>query len=348
MVTIRDVAKLAGVSESTVSRVLSGSELAIRISDATRQRVLRVAEEMSYRPNPSARALRGKRTNLLGLIVREIDDPFFAQLIEVVSSVAKQKGYDLILGYAKSDVEEALILSDALDPRYCDGLLLLGELGNTRDYHSYLAKIGRAHRLVTLCSGSQERPGPSPSIRVDNRKGTLMALEYLASLGHRQIAFVDGSRLGDLGERRETYCEFMGERFGGVPDGYVQSGSNSYEGGYQATEGLLSLDSPPTAVLAADDTLAVGVLRAASEMGHEVPRDLSVVGFDDVKIAAYLQPALTTVRQPVEDMGKKAVELLLQLLTEDSVPETIPYLLLEPQLIVRDSCAPPAKLGQKI
>jgi LacI family transcriptional regulator len=139
----------------------------------------------------------------------------------------------------------------------------------------------------------------------------------------------------------EVYCEFMQDRFTESRQEYVQLDENSYEGGYRATQRLLSLPHPPTAIFATDDTMAIGALSAASDMGRLVPRDVSVIGFDDVKIAAYLRPALTTVRQPIEKIGEKAVELLLEMIREGSTPDPLPRLLIEPELVVRDSCAEP-------
>jgi DNA-binding LacI/PurR family transcriptional regulator len=342
-ITIRDVADQAGVSESTVSRVLSGSKTQIAIGQETRERVLQVAEELGYSPHPAARALRGKGTNLLGLIVRDIDDLFFAELIKVIGDAAKQSQYDLVLGYARDDPAEALALSEVLDLRRCDGLFLLGDLKESPQDRTFLANIGKAHLIVAVGRGSQELVHNIPSICIDNRKGAFMALSYLVRLGHRRIAFIDGGRVGDLWERTEAYREFMRERFGGVCQQHVQSDENSYEGGYRAMKKLLALSSFPTAVFAADDTMAIGALKAASDMGYAVPEDVSVIGFDDINIAAYLQPALTTIRQPIGRMGEKAVELLLEMVREKSVPATVPHLLMEPELIIRDSCAPPSR-----
>ncbi len=342
-ITIRDVALLAGVSESTVSRVLSGAETPITISDETRARVVQAAKELGYRPHPSARALRGKGSNLIGLIVREIDDPFFAQLIEVISNVAKERGYDLVLGYAKADPEEALALSQMFDLRYCDGLFLLGDLQEPPEGETLLARMGGEYLLVTLCRGSAELVGDHPSVGVDNRRGALLALEHLAHLGHRRIAFIAADRLGDLRERQATYLDFMRERFGAVDSAYVQSAANSFAGGYQAMLALSALPQPPTAVFAVDDTMAIGALKAAADRGWAVPGKVSVVGFDDVKIAAYLHPALTTVRQPIEEIGRRALELLLTMVREKAVPQPAPHLLIEPELVVRETCAAPGE-----
>ena len=341
IITIRDVAEQAGVSQSTVSRVLSGSETQIPISQETRKRVRRVAKELGYRPHPGARALSGKSTGLLGVIVREINDPFFAELIEVISNVAKEEGYDLVLGNAKRDPENALTLRDwMLDLRYCDGLLLCGDLQESAEDRTFLAKMGRDHRLVSVSRGSKQLVGNTPAVDIDNRKGVFLALDYLAQLGHRRIACLNAGRVGDLWERLEAYSEFMRDRFGGVPEEYVQPAENSYKGGYEATKCLLSLSTPPTAIFAMDDVMAIGALAVAIDMVWAVPGDLSIVGFDDMDVATYIRPALTTVRQPMEEVGRKAVGLLLEMIDGEVSSDPWPHLFLEPELIIRDSCGP--------
>lgn len=342
-ITIRDVAEQAGVSQSTVSRVLSGSETQIPISQETRERVQRVAEELAYRPHPGARSLSGKGTGLLGLIVREINDPFFAEFIEVVSNMAKEEGYDLVLGNAKRDPENDLALRDRmLDLRYCDGLLLCGDLQESPEARTFLAKMGRDHRLVSVSRGSQQLAGNTPSVGTDNRKGVFLALDYLAQLGHRRIACMNVGRVGELWERLEAYSEFMRDRLGGVPEEYVQPAENSFKGGYEATKCLLSLSTPPTAIFAMDDVMAIGALGAAADMGWAVPSSLSIVGFDDMDVSAYVRPALTTVRQPIDELGRKAVELLLSMIEDEAPCDPCPRLVLDPELTIRDSCGPPS------
>ena len=342
-ITIRDVAEQAGVSQSTVSRVLNSSKTQIPISQETRQRVQRIAEDLEYRPHPSARSLSGSGTGLIGLIMREVNDPFFAELIEVISNVAKEEGYDLVLGNAKRDPESALALRDRmLDPRYCDGLLLCGDLRESAEDHTFLDRMGRDHRLVSVSRGSQHLVRSTPSVDIDNRKGARLALDHLAELGHQRIACMNVGRVGDLWERLEAYREFMQERFGGVPEEYVQPAKNSYEGGYEATKPLLSLPTPPTAIFGMDDMMAIGALAAAADMGWAVPSSLSIVGFDDMDISAYVRPALTTVRQPMDELGRKAVELLLSMIEGETPCEPCPRLVLDPELTIRDSCGPPS------
>lgn len=342
-VTMRDVAERAGVSQSTVSRVLSNSETQIPISQETRERVERIAEEIGYRPHPGARSLSGKRTGLMGLIVREINDPFFAELIDVVSTVAKERDYDLVLGNAKRDPGNALVLRDRmLDLRYCDGILLCGDLRESSEDRTFLAKMEGQHPLVSVSRGSTQLVGNTPSVGVDNRKGVFLALDHLAGLGHRRIACLDAGRLGDLWERLEAYREFMQRRLGYVPEKYVHPAENTYSGGYEATEHLLSLPTPPTAIFGADDVMSVGALAAAADLGRPVPHCLSIVGFDDVDLSRRVRPALTTVRQRVEEIGRTAVELLLETIDGQSQWDISPHILIEPELVVRESCGPPS------
>ena len=340
-VTIRDVAKQASVSPSTVSRVLTGSPTQIPISDKTRSRVRQVATDLGYRPHPSARALSGKSTGLLGVIVRELDDPFFAQLTEVLSNVAKEKGYDLVLGNAKREPENALALRERmLDLGYCDGLLLCGDLRESSEDRTFLAKMGGDHQVVSVACGGEQLAHGVPSVGVDNSKGTVRALEHLMELGHRRIACLDAGRGGDLWERLAAFRHFMAERFGGVVEDYVQQADNSCRGGYEATKLLLSLPSPPSAIFAMDDMMAIGALAAAGDAGCAVPGSLSIVGFDDMDVSGFVRPALTTLRQPMEQIGREAVELLLKMIGGEHSSDPWPPLWLDPELVVRDSSGP--------
>jgi LacI family transcriptional regulator len=340
-VTIRDVAEQAGVSQSTVSRVLSGSVTQIAISDKTRDRVHEVAQSLGYRPHPGARALSGKSTGLLGVIVRELDDPFFAKLTEVVSNVAKDKGYDLVLGNAKRDPKNALALRDRmLDLGYCDGILLCGDLRESSEDEIYLSRIGHNHQVVSVACGRGLLTYDIPSVGVDNHKGILLALDHLATLGHRRIACLDAGRGGDLSERLRAYEQYMRENFGEVPEGYVRQADNTCGGGYEAAVQLLSMDFPPTAIFAMDDMMAFGALAAALDLGWAVPQEISIVGFDDVDPSAYIRPALTTIRQPMQQIGQQAVELLLSVIGDEVTADPLPRLFLEPSLILRQSCGP--------
>jgi len=334
--TMKDVAKKAGVSSSTVSRILSGSDCAIPISQATRQRVIEVVQEMGYRPNPFALALRKGETKLLGVILRDIDDPFFARLVKALSGAVRLQGYNLILGDAHSSPDVALILSGILDARHCAGIFLLGDIGKDR---GLVEEVHRHHRwVVAVCRAGL--PTTMPAVAVDNRSGVLMALDYLEALGHSRIAFLDGGRLGDIRERRSAFENAMAPRELNLLSQYVQTNSNDPPGGYQAMQRLLALENPPTAVLCSDDMMALGALQAAAHANVRVPDDVSVVGFDDLDVAHFTVPALTTVRQPVDEIAVRASGAMMALLADKPATGQPREILLQPELVVRHSTGP--------
>jgi len=328
---MKEVAEAAGVSQSTVSRVLAGADSRVPIAAETRSRILAAAHESGYRPNPLARGLRGASTHLIGAIVREIADPFFASILECLIDYARGSGYNVVLGHAHSSAAEAFNLETVLELRHCDGLILVGDLQD-----SLTVDLNRtALPLVGLCQG--QRLLGIPVINADNRVGSFAALDYLHRLGHRRIAFIDGGWLGDIAERGQAYFDFMKSNDLPVLDGYQQSTTNDPTGGASALRSLLALTPRPTAIFAATDALAIGVYHAAWSQGLRIPSDLSVVGFDDVKIAQFTNPPLTTVRQPIEKMAALAVQHLLPE-TEASVTsvQTIQYVI--PELMIRQSC----------
>jgi LacI family transcriptional regulator len=340
-VTIRDVAEQAGVSPSTVSRVLSEARTEIAISDETRQRVERIARNIGYRPHPAARSLTGKRTGLIGLIVREIGDPFFAQLIDTIGRAAKEHDYDIVLGNAMRDPRNALALGERmLDLRYCDGILLCGDLRESPDIPTLGTMVQADYPLVSVSRGGNELVRDTPSVGTDNVKGVHLALDHLLKLGHRRIACFNAGRFGDLWERVAAYREFVQQQLGAVDEQLVQPAVNSYDGGYQAAERLLKLQSPPTAIFAMDDVMAIGALGAAIDLGWAVPDQVSIVGFDGVDLSACIRPALTTVLQGVDEIGRVAVELLSKAIDGETGSVGCPHVLVEPELVVRASCGP--------
>jgi DNA-binding LacI/PurR family transcriptional regulator len=303
-VTMKDIAIATGVSRSTVSRILSDAPISVPIAAATRSRVLATAHELGYRPNPLARALHGARTMLLGAIVRDITDPFFAGAVEAVSVAARSRGYNIVLGHAHSDASEALALAAVLEARHVDAILLLGDM---RDQPRLLDDLRGTHvPVVALWQGSGL--DQIPSVNVDNRRGIADAVDHLRGLGHRRIAFVGGRPLGDIRERQEAYVRAVKPLLGEIPPGYIQQVANSPAHGEAALRALARLTPRPTAIVVATDLMAVGVLRAALVAGIRVPAELSVVGFDDIAISAFTVPALTTLRMPMRRMANAAVE----------------------------------------
>lgn len=339
-VTIKDVASAAGVAESTVSRVLSGAETVIPISDETRRRVLKAAQDLAYRANPGARLLRGKGVNLLGVIVSEINDPFHAHLTDALGVAAAACGYDLLLGFARSDPAEARRLSEVLDPRFCDGLLLVGDLRETAEDLTFLGSVRGRMPLILVSRGHHELVGPYPSVGIDNHAAVRLALDHLWSLGHRRIGFIGSGRLGDLAERRIAYLEYMSKKGCAATPELVRPTEHSFEGGFAAMQGLFGLAAPPTAVLAADDSMAIGALKAAHVRGTRVPHELSVVGFDNMDMARFVHPALTTINQSVAEIADAAVALFLKMTRGELALDVTLHIITQGQLVIRDSTAP--------
>lgn len=331
---MRDVARAAGVSQSTVSRVLSGSDSPVLISEATRRRILETARALGYRPNPLARGLRGAATMLLGVIVRDITDPFFAGAIEAVSSEAAERGYNVVLGHAHGRADEAIVLRSVLETRHVDAILLLGDM---TDQPRLIEDLRDCQvPVVSLWQGSALHG--LRMVNVDNAAGIRQVLDHLLGLGHRRIAFVSGRPLGDIEERRAAYEARLSEAGLEIPDGFVQQAPNEPEGGEAALHRLLQLPTRPTAVVCSTDQLAIGVLHGAASRGLRVPSDLSVTGFDDLPLSAFTVPALTTVHMPVREMAALAVEIAIGASSDESngAQEAV----LTPSLVVRDSTGP--------
>jgi DNA-binding LacI/PurR family transcriptional regulator len=343
---MKDIAIATGVSRSTVSRVLNNAPITVPIAQETRERVLAAARDLDFRPNPLARALRGAPTMLLGAIVRDVTDPFFAGAIEAVSSAARARGYNIVLGLAHARATEAFELATVLEARQCDGIILLGDMGaqprllaDLRDSHVPVVAMWQGTRLDLI-----------PGVQVDNHLGTRLAVEHLRDLGHRRIAFIGGRLLGDIRERLATYSEEVSEILGDVPARYVQHVANTPEGGEAALGALLRLSPRPTAIVASTDVLAIGVLRGALLRGVRVPDELSVVGFDDIPMAKSTVPGLTTLRMPMATMAAEAIALAIGPSDDDldaahKVPSDRPgrptNRVFPPSLVVRQSTAPP-------
>ncbi|MGD0196975.1 MAG: LacI family DNA-binding transcriptional regulator [Solirubrobacteraceae bacterium] len=333
---MKDIAEAAGVAQSTVSRILNDAPVLIRVSDETRQRVRSIAAELGYQPHPFARALRGAPSMLLGAVVRDITDPFFAGAVESLSLQAKVRGYSVVLGHAQAAADEAVALTAVLEARQCDAIVLLGDL---RDEPRLFEDLRSSHvRVVALWHGSEGRRHSFPTVSVDNRAGVRAAMTHLLDLGHRRIAFVGPDQLGDIRERQGAYEEYLGSAHIPLHDGYVRHVPNGIEGGERAVRDLIALSEPPTAILAATDILAMGVIHGAFESGVAVPDRLSIVGFDDIPIAAGTVPSLTTVKMPTSKIIAAGIELAV-----GERPERNARVVFKPKLIVRRSTAPAAR-----
>jgi DNA-binding LacI/PurR family transcriptional regulator len=340
--TMQDIADASGVSQSTVSRILTGAPNAIPINPATRERILEVARQMRYRPNPLARGLRGARTMLLGVIVREITDPFFAGAVDAISTEANRSGYNVVLGDAHGRTDEAIALRAVLETRHCDAIVVLGDTSDQPRLMEDLRDTSFA--VVGLWQGTSPVSGIS-IVGVDNKFGVDLLMDHLLGLGHRKIAFIGGvfvdgrliGDIGDIGERRVAFLERAAAEGLGTPDGFVRDARNTLGGGAGALEALMALPERPTAIVASTDVLAIGALHAACHIGLDVPGEISVVGFDDLPMAEYTTPALTTIRMPMAEMAAAGVKAAVG---EDGDREPMTLQLFKPAIVVRESSGP--------
>jgi DNA-binding LacI/PurR family transcriptional regulator len=339
VVTMRDIAQASGVSLSTVSRVLNESPSRVPIALETRERILAMALRLGYRPNPFARVLRGAPTMVLGAVVRDFSDPFFAGALEALADEAMAHGYSVLLGHVGGGHDGNVALPAVLEPRRCDAVLILGVMDDQPQLVTDLVEAKQP--VVALWQGTSELR--FPTVDVDDRKGIAIGLEHLRLLGHERIGFASARLPGDNPAREESYAAFMSERLGGVPDGYLQRCDGTLAGAASALDTLLGLPQPPTAIACSTDLAAVGVLHDAFARGVTIPADLSVIGYDDLMLAAYTIPSLTTLRMPTTEMVTEAVRMAVRLARDPATSLPLARTVFDPSLVVRGSTAPPPR-----
>ena len=335
-ITIADVAHQARVSAMTVSNVINNKP---NVRPQTRQRVLDAIEETGYRVNPMARALAGGRGRMLSVVTRQLNLPYVSEVLMGAAEAADTLAYDLVVLMAGQRPSSDLSVMS----RLAVGALLIQP-----DHYTRLSPAELPEHVVSV-DGPSGRP-----LGVDNYGGARQAMTHLLGLGHTRIATITGlgahlpdpttgrptkdTARDDGQERLRAYHDAMHAAGLRVPRGYVQQGDYTKASGEAATRRLLHLTRPPTAIFAACDAMAVGAIHVAQDLGLRVPDDLSVVGFDGLPIASESNPQLTTVRQPLHEIGAAAVHLLVQL-AEGGTPPQPP--LFTTELIVRGSTAPP-------
>ncbi|MFQ5854128.1 MAG: LacI family DNA-binding transcriptional regulator [Anaerolineae bacterium] len=331
IVSIKDIAKAAGVSFSTVSRALNNSP---RVKPETRERIQRIAEEMGYTPSAVARSLVTHRTNTIGVVVTTITDLFFAEVIQAIEETALNYNYSVILANSGAEPQRELAAVRTLRERRVDGIILVAACAG-KELLPKPEDMGIP--VVTINNVHEEHIGYS--IETDNVGGGREATRHLLNLGHRRIAYIAGPAAEwDSVERQSGYEQTLQAYGVPVDPALIVQNDGRPRGGMEAMHQLLGLPSPPTGVFCYNDASAVGALRAAHIAGVRIPQDLSVVGFDDIELAPYLEPPLTTVAQSKREMGERAVQMVLDLLEGDKPVEDC---ILPSRLIVRGSTMPP-------
>jgi LacI family transcriptional regulator len=327
-VTMRDVAQQAGVSIKTVSRVVNHEG---EISDATRERVTSVIDELGYRPNVLARALVTQRTQTLGLVVVTIDNPFFSEIASVVQAAAREHHYHTFLASTENNLTDELNILESLAAQGVDGIIVCPTYLSNEN----LLQFAERFRPIVSIHNPVEHPHIS-QVRADIRLGAHIAVDYLCEKGHIRIGMVASTESPPERRWREHgYAAGLAEHGIRFEPRWVCRGHSTIEGGYEAAKQLLAGYPDLTALLAYNDLMAVGALRACQELGRRVPEDCAVVGFDDSAVAAVTTPALTTVRVDKRELGRCAVERLFEMI--DNPDEVYPPLVLRPELVVRQS-----------
>jgi DNA-binding LacI/PurR family transcriptional regulator len=302
-VSIRDVARRARVSIATVSRAVNGIST---VDPELAKRVWKAVEEVGYVPNTQARTLVSGRSRILGLIVSEITNPFFPELVQEFENLAVAQGYEVMIGSTNYDPARTESLIRRMLQRSVDGVAIM-TFGIEEDLVKRL--VEREYPLVFVDAGPE-----LPNIRVlkvDYGQGIREAVQHLAALGHRQMAFITGPlRMRSAVARRDAFRRSMNEVGLSVPSRHIVEGDHTMEGGMAAIEQLAALGEMPTAVLCSNDMTAIGVLHGLYATTARVPRDISVVGFDDIHLAQFMLPPLTTVQMSCKDLAAAAVQAL--------------------------------------
>lgn len=332
-VTLKDVAKLAGVSVGMASRVLGdyGS-----FSEKTKRRVLEAAQELHYRPNALARSLRVGRTKAIGLVVSNILSYHWTTFIRAIEASASERGYQVLLGTTDDDPTTERAYLRALQDRFVDGVIM----SPSRENETLVAEMIAAGLPMVLVEAANEDLA-APRINLGNREGARVATEHLLSLGHERIGIVTGNmNIGSARDRAQGYYDALAAAGVGVDERLVVSGNYRYEAAYEATAKLMQLRPRPTALLVCNEVMAGAALQRLKDEEVSLPDELSLVAFDDPAWTSFYRPGITTIRTPRAEMARLALDTLLARLDEPKVQAPPPGELVLPlELVVRESAA---------
>lgn len=330
--TIDDVARASGVSNATVSRVLSGYEF---VKETTRTRVLETVERLGYVANLQARSLAGGRSQIIGLLVPNLDNGYVGTIMQGIDRELARANYDVLLYTSHRHPSKESFYVDAIANGLTEGLLLIAPLVPS----TYLDAL-RGQNFPYVLIDQTDATENSSVVDATNYQGAYEATRYLSQLGHARIAFVTGSlAVRSAIDRLHGYKAALVDCDIPVREELIVEGDYQQETGYEVAKSLLQRVNPlPTAIFASNDLSAFGAMDAARECGLRIPDDISIIGFDDIPQASFVYPKLTTVRQPLEQMGQVAVKMLLEQIEDQSRPPQ--RVALATQLVIRDSCGP--------
>lgn len=329
MATMKDIARIAGVSTSTVSHAINGTRF---VSDEIKAKIMAVVNELNYQPSAVARGLKSKHTGTLGMLVTTSDNPFFAEMLACVESACSERGYNLMLCNTKGDPKRLERSLAMFVQKRVDGLLLMC----TEPQNIALPSLP----LPVVVIDWWAEPIPADTVYEDSYLGGRLAAQALTAAGHRKVAIICGDLEKHLARQRlQGFLDYLGEAGIFVPKMWIRHSHFNFEGGVSAMQALLALPERPTAIFACSDTIAVGAYQVAQQAGLAIPQDLSIIGYDDIQLARFLFPPLSTIHQPKQALANLAVTALLKRIQTPDDP--IQTLTVAPHFVARGSIAPP-------
>lgn len=314
-ITIYDVAREANVSMATVSRVVNGNP---NVKPATRKKVLEVIERLGYRPNAVARGLASKKTTTVGVIIPDISNPFFAELARGIEDIATMYKYNIILSNSDQNKDKELHLLNTMLGKQVDGIVFMG--GNISEDH--VAEFKKSPAPIVL-AGSLEDSAQVPSVNIDYEQATFDAVNTFIEKGHKRIAMVVGPFHEPINKEKKLVGYKKALESAGIPvdEDLIVEGDYTYDSGIEAFDKLVELSEKPTAIFVGSDEMAVGVVHGAQDKGFNVPEDFEVISSDNTRISLMVRPQLTTVIQPLYDIGAVAMRLLTKYMNKEKVSE---------------------------
>jgi LacI family transcriptional regulator len=316
-ITIYDVAREANVSMATVSRVVNGNP---NVKPATRKKVMEVIDRLGYRPNAVARGLASKKTTTVGVIIPDIASPFFAELARGIEDIATMYKYNIILSNSDQNIEKELHLLNTMLGKQVDGIVFMG--GNIKAEH---VEEFKKSPVPIVLAGSIEETGEIPSVNIDYEQATFDAVSAFIEKGHKEIAFVIGPQIEPINKDKKLEGYKRALKDAGIEhnEELVVEGDYTYDSGLEAIERILELNQKPTAILVGSDEMALGVVHGAFDRGYSVPEDFEVISSDNTRLTLMVRPQLTTIVQPLYDIGAVAMRLLTKYMNKENVDENI-------------------------
>jgi len=328
-VTIKDVARKAGVSISTVSRVINNSK---PVSNEIKQNVLRIIEETNYYPNPVARSLVMKKSQLIGVIVPDISNFVIGEILSGIEEIGKMYGYDILLCNTYGDLDQEIRYLSLLKAKQVEGILLMTWKMEDK-LVDYISQIERPIVLINRNANDL----PIPSVSIDNYMAAYEMVKYLVDCGHKKIAMIRNNMDNDSFslDQFKAYKNVVEDNGIEFDERLVKEGSDKLENGYAIVQNLIKENLLPTAIFATSDLMAIDAINCLIDHGYSVPEDVSVVGFNDVKLASIYRPNLTTIHQPIYDIGAVAIRMIIKKINNEELDTNM--VILPHELIIRNS-----------